>query len=186
MSVVNSVSDQADSSRPGQHAAPRLTPGPRPRRGPRARPSEPSLDAASPLLPLRAASGASPVPVSTSDTGSALPAEVTSTRLWRPRPHSADPPGDTRSAIGPGRAFFLPENLTANNPCQEKSPSRRPATSGSWRTSTPARRRRPSASSIYTGRTHKMGEVHEGAAAMDWMEQEQERGITITSAATTA
>lgn len=38
----------------------------------------------------------------------------------------------------------------------------------------------------YTGRIHKMGEVHEGAATMDWMEQEQERGITITSAATTA
>ena len=38
----------------------------------------------------------------------------------------------------------------------------------------------------YTGRTYKMGEVHEGAAVMDWMEQEQERGITITSAATTA
>ncbi|MDD4165292.1 MAG: elongation factor G [Eubacteriales bacterium] len=37
----------------------------------------------------------------------------------------------------------------------------------------------------YTGKTHKMGEVHEGAATMDWMEQEQERGITITSAATT-
>ncbi len=36
----------------------------------------------------------------------------------------------------------------------------------------------------YTGRTHKIGEVHEGAATMDWMEQEQERGITITSAAT--
>jgi elongation factor G len=36
----------------------------------------------------------------------------------------------------------------------------------------------------YTGRTHKMGEVHEGAAVMDWMDQEQERGITITSAAT--
>src|SRR6185369_7398131 len=36
----------------------------------------------------------------------------------------------------------------------------------------------------YTGRTYKMGEVHEGAAVMDWMEQEQERGITITSAAT--
>jgi elongation factor G len=36
----------------------------------------------------------------------------------------------------------------------------------------------------YTGRTHKIGEVHEGAAVMDWMEQEQERGITITSAAT--
>jgi len=38
---------------------------------------------------------------------------------------------------------------------------------------------------FYTGRTYKMGEVHEGAATMDWMEQEQERGITITSAATT-
>ncbi len=38
----------------------------------------------------------------------------------------------------------------------------------------------------YTGKTHKIGEVHEGAATMDWMEQEQERGITITSAATTA
>ena len=39
---------------------------------------------------------------------------------------------------------------------------------------------------FYTGITHKIGEVHEGAATMDWMEQEQERGITITSAATTA
>ncbi len=38
---------------------------------------------------------------------------------------------------------------------------------------------------FYTGRVHRMGEVHEGAATMDWMEQEQERGITITSAATT-
>src|SRR5437773_11235253 len=37
----------------------------------------------------------------------------------------------------------------------------------------------------YTGITHKIGEVHEGTATMDWMEQEQERGITITSAATT-
>lgn len=39
---------------------------------------------------------------------------------------------------------------------------------------------------FYTGRVHKIGEVHEGGATMDWMEQEQERGITITSAATTA
>ncbi|MEJ2132344.1 MAG: GTP-binding protein, partial [Gammaproteobacteria bacterium] len=38
---------------------------------------------------------------------------------------------------------------------------------------------------FYTGRSHKIGEVHDGAAVMDWMEQEQERGITITSAATT-
>lgn len=39
---------------------------------------------------------------------------------------------------------------------------------------------------FYTGKTHKIGEVHDGAATMDWMEQEKERGITITSAATTA
>ena len=38
---------------------------------------------------------------------------------------------------------------------------------------------------FYTGITHRIGEVHDGAATMDWMEQEQERGITITSAATT-
>src|ERR671918_563040 len=38
----------------------------------------------------------------------------------------------------------------------------------------------------YTGRTYKLGEVHEGTAVMDWMEQERERGITITAAATTA
>ena len=37
----------------------------------------------------------------------------------------------------------------------------------------------------YTGKIHKIGETHEGASQMDWMEQEQERGITITSAATT-
>ena len=39
---------------------------------------------------------------------------------------------------------------------------------------------------FYTGVNHKLGEVHEGAATMDWMKQEQERGITITSEATTA
>ena len=39
---------------------------------------------------------------------------------------------------------------------------------------------------FYTGRLHRMGETHEGAATMDWMDQEKERGITITSAATTA
>src|SRR5699024_12137774 len=39
---------------------------------------------------------------------------------------------------------------------------------------------------FYTGRIHKLGETHEGASQMDWMEQEQDRGITITSAATTA
>jgi small GTP-binding protein len=49
----------------------------------------------------------------------------------------------------------------------------------------PGRRRRPSASCSTPGVTYKIGEVHDGAATMDWMEQEQERGITITSAATT-
>jgi elongation factor G len=49
----------------------------------------------------------------------------------------------------------------------------------------PARRRPLSVSCYYTGKSHKIGEVHDGAATMDWMEQEQERGITITSAATT-
>ena len=39
---------------------------------------------------------------------------------------------------------------------------------------------------FYTGKTDKIGEVHEGTATMDWMEQERERGITITAAATTA
>ncbi|HON17387.1 MAG TPA: GTP-binding protein, partial [Spirochaetota bacterium] len=38
---------------------------------------------------------------------------------------------------------------------------------------------------FYTGKTHKMGEVHEGTAEMDWMQQEKERGITITAASTT-
>ena len=38
---------------------------------------------------------------------------------------------------------------------------------------------------FYTGKSHRLGEVHDGAAIMDWMEQEKERGITITSAATT-
>ena len=49
----------------------------------------------------------------------------------------------------------------------------------------PARRRRPSGSCSTPGVNYKIGEVHDGAATMDWMEQEQERGITITSAATT-
>jgi small GTP-binding protein len=69
---------------------------------------------------------------------------------------------------------------------EQGSPSSASATSGSWPTSTRARPRPTERILYYTGRTHKMGEVHEGAATMDWMAQEQERGITITSAATTA
>ena len=58
-------------------------------------------------------------------------------------------------------------------------------TSASWRILTPAKRPFPERILYYTGRSHKIGEVHDGAATMDWMVQEQERGITITSAATT-
>ncbi len=54
------------------------------------------------------------------------------------------------------------------------------------RTSTPVKPLLPERILFYTGVNHKIGEVHDGAATMDWMEQEQERGITITSAATTA
>ncbi len=54
------------------------------------------------------------------------------------------------------------------------------------RTSTPVKTTTTERILFYTGVNHKIGEVHDGAATMDWMEQEQERGITITSAATTA
>ena len=89
---------------------------------------------------------------------------------------------------GRGQQGLRPLPLVAgrgSGTCPGRPHSSRPATSGSPRTSTPARRRPPSASSIYTGVNYKIGEVHEGTATMDWMEQEQERGITITSAATT-
>ena len=61
--------------------------------------------------------------------------------------------------------------------------SRTTATSASWPTSTRARRTTTERILYYTGKSYKIGEVHDGAATMDWMEQEQERGITITSAA---
>ena len=57
------------------------------------------------------------------------------------------------------------------------------AISASWRTSMPARPPRPSI--LLHRQAYKIGEVHDGAATMDWMEQEQERGITITLGATT-
>ena len=59
-------------------------------------------------------------------------------------------------------------------------------TSGSWRTLMRAKTTCTERILFYTGVTYKIGEVHEGTATMDWMEQERERGITITSAATTA
>jgi len=56
---------------------------------------------------------------------------------------------------------------------------------GLWLISTPEKTTTTERILYYTGVSHKIGEVHEGTATMDWMEQEQERGITITSAATT-
>ena len=58
-------------------------------------------------------------------------------------------------------------------------------TSASWLTSTPGKTTTTERILYYTGVSYKMGEVHDGTAIMDYMEQEQERGITITSAATT-
>ena len=55
----------------------------------------------------------------------------------------------------------------------------------SWLTSMLVKQQLQNVSLYHTGIVHKIGEVHEGAATMDWMAQEQERGITITSAATT-
>jgi elongation factor G len=57
--------------------------------------------------------------------------------------------------------------------------------SASWLTLMLVKQRTTERVLFYTGKKHKIGEVHEGAAEMDWMEQEKERGITITSAATT-
>ena len=85
---------------------------------------------------------------------------------------------------GPARPVFEPRDLNVMSPSAVTSRTT-PATSGSWPTSTRARPRRPSGSSSTPGKSYKIGEVHDGAATMDWMEQEQERGITITSAATT-
>ena len=60
-----------------------------------------------------------------------------------------------------------------------------PETSVSWLTSMPVRLLLTERILYYTGVNYKIGDTHEGTATMDWMEQEQERGITITSAATT-
>src|SRR6201988_2372403 len=85
----------------------------------------------------------------------------------------------------------MPRTIAARPPRRDKKPTR-------WRKATARSRNIGIAAHIdagktttterilyYTGKSHKIGEVHDGAATMDFMEQEQERGITITSAATT-
>ena len=99
------------------------------------------------------------------------------------------------SCSGRSRApFVMPWGWSSQTKAHEKDRDRCPGsrhcrtsgTSASWRTSMPVRPRPPSASCSTRDVCIAMGEVHDGAATMDWMEQEQERGITITSAATTA
>ncbi|KAI4453622.1 translation elongation factor g-related [Holotrichia oblita] len=67
----------------------------------------------------------------------------------------------------------------------ERSHLEKQEISGLWLISTPVKRLFRNAFCFIQGRTYKIGDTHEGTATMDWMEQEQERGITITSAATT-
>ncbi len=78
-----------------------------------------------------------------------------------------------------------PTTRKAERMPRSQVPWKTPEISASWRTSTQARPPPPSVFCTTPGVNYKIGETHEGTATMDWMEQEQERGITITSAATT-
>ena len=107
-------------------------------------------------------------------------------RQWRPQPHRPHP-GEPRRSTGPGQGLFSArrrkvstQHMARQVPLEKTRNIGIMAHIDAGKTTTTER------ILFYTGRTHKMGEVHEGAAVMDWMEQEQERGITITSAATTA
>ena len=108
------------------------------------------------------------------------------TTAARPSRSARTPPRwPTRTARSPTTAGNSGSQTRRPAPCRARFPSSATAISASWPTSMPARPPRPSASSITPASRYKIGEVHEGTATMDWMEQEQERGITITSAATT-
>src|SRR5215469_10052100 len=115
------------------------------------------------------------------------------TPAWRPRSNS-EAPADDRKHLGPRGPFFCSDPITCKpthtRTQRQKMPRKFPllktrnigimAHIDAGKTTTTER------ILYYTGRTYKMRGVHEGAAVMDWMAQEQERGITITSAATTA
>jgi hypothetical protein len=93
---------------------------------------------------------------------------------------------DTHKMAEANRCVLALSLVTRQGPlCPDKLRSTATEISALPRISMPARRPRPERILYYTGRSHKIGEVHDGAATMDFMEQEQERGITITSAATT-
>src|SRR3984893_6512906 len=124
------------------------------------------------------------------------PGHTHGSRAWRPRPHNDADEGLSRTLRGPAGPIFLPAPAPLADGREAPRPNQTATTPRAFRLKNTrtleidahlATRRTTTTERIlyYTGRTYKIGEVHEGAATMDWMEQEQERGITITSAATT-
>src|SRR5207244_940774 len=91
----------------------------------------------------------------------------------------------TQDGGGPRRPFFTPEISDTHTDMPRKVPLEKTRNIGIMAHIDAGKTTTTERILYYTGITHKMGEVHEGTAVMDWMEQEQERGITITSAATT-